>query len=116
MCIRGNEMTAAATLKVGLFGIGLDTYWPQFAGLKERLEGYQAEIAKGIGGLGDVDLVDVGLVDNPERSRTVGAHFREQQVDVIFLYISTYALSSTVLPVAVNCRRAALCRPVLLQS
>ncbi len=27
-------------LKVGLFGIGLDAYWPQFKGLKERLEGY----------------------------------------------------------------------------
>ena len=29
------------TVKIGLFGIGLDTYWPQFHGLKERLEGYQ---------------------------------------------------------------------------
>ena len=27
-------------VRVGLFGIGLDAYWPQFAGLKERLEGY----------------------------------------------------------------------------
>ena len=25
------------SLGVGLFGIGLDTYWPQFAGLKESL-------------------------------------------------------------------------------
>jgi L-arabinose isomerase len=24
-------------LKVGLFGIGLDVYWPQFAGLEKRL-------------------------------------------------------------------------------
>ena len=29
-------------MKIGLFGIGLDTYWPQFDGLKERLEGYLA--------------------------------------------------------------------------
>jgi L-arabinose isomerase len=27
--------------KVGLFGIGLAAYWPQFKGLKRRLEGYQ---------------------------------------------------------------------------
>jgi L-arabinose isomerase len=27
-------------LRVGLFGIGLDAYWPQFKGLKPRLEGY----------------------------------------------------------------------------
>ena len=27
-------------LKVGLFGIGLDVYWLQFAGLEKRLQGY----------------------------------------------------------------------------
>jgi L-arabinose isomerase len=27
-------------LKIGLFGIGLDAYWEQFAGLQQRLEGY----------------------------------------------------------------------------
>ena len=32
-------------MKLGLFGIGLDTYWPQFAGLLDRLTGYQARIA-----------------------------------------------------------------------
>ncbi len=32
-------------VRVGLFGIGLDTYWPQFAGLKERLEGYLGEVS-----------------------------------------------------------------------
>ena len=31
---------AGGGLRVGLFGIGLDAYWPQFAGLKERLKGY----------------------------------------------------------------------------
>lgn len=32
-------------VKVGLFGVGLDTYWPQFEGLLARLTGYQQEIA-----------------------------------------------------------------------
>jgi L-arabinose isomerase len=32
-------------LRIGLFGIGLDTYWPQFSGLKERLEGYLDTVA-----------------------------------------------------------------------
>ena len=32
-------------LRIGLFSIGLDAYWPQFAGLKERLEGYTQEVA-----------------------------------------------------------------------
>ncbi|HEY4984568.1 MAG TPA: arabinose isomerase, partial [Verrucomicrobiae bacterium] len=30
--------------RVGLFGIGLDAYWPQFKGLKRRLEGYVSEV------------------------------------------------------------------------
>jgi L-arabinose isomerase len=85
---------------IGLYGIGLDTYWPQFAGLKEKLEGYQKIIAKQLHSSKDVNLIDVGLVDNPERARSVGSVFMQNQVDVIFLYISTYALSSTVLPVA----------------
>ena len=27
-----------ADVRIGLFGIGLDAYWPQFAGLEERLQ------------------------------------------------------------------------------
>jgi len=30
--------------KVGLFGIGLDTYWPQFDGLLDNLKSYQEQI------------------------------------------------------------------------
>jgi len=33
-------------LKIGLFGIGLDAYWKQFEGLKERLEGYLSIVEK----------------------------------------------------------------------
>jgi L-arabinose isomerase len=93
-------MNAQQPLTIGMFGIGLDTYWPQFPGLKERLEGYQKRIGTIIESCGDVDLVDAGLVDNPDRSRAVGSLFKQKQVDAVFLYISTYALSSTVLPVA----------------
>jgi len=27
-------------LRIGLFGIGLDVYWPQFRALKDRLESH----------------------------------------------------------------------------
>ena len=84
--------------RVGLFGIGLDTYWSQFAGLKDRLEGYQKEIASGLEAL-DVEVCDAGLVDNPDKARKAGDWLREQNVEIIFLFISTYALSHTVLPV-----------------
>jgi L-arabinose isomerase len=85
-------------VRVGLFGIGLDTYWAQFAGLKDRLIGYQKEIAAGLERQ-EVTVCDAGLVDNPDKARAAGDWFREQNVEVIFLFISTYALSHTVLPV-----------------
>lgn len=85
-------------IKVGLFGIGLDTYWPQFKGLLERLEGYQQQIANKMEGFG-AQVVNVGLVDNPEVAREKAQVLKTEDVDILFLYVSTYALSSTVLPV-----------------
>ena len=85
-------------LKIGLFGIGLDAYWHQFVGLKERLEGYVDSVATKLGREG-VEVINLGLVDNPDRAFAAGREFRQADVDVIFLYVTTYALSSTVLPV-----------------
>ena len=85
-------------LRIGLFGIGLDTYWPQFEGLKERLEGYLGTVAGKLARPG-VEIVNVGLVDNPERAYEAGRELRRADVDLIFLHVTTYALSSTVLPV-----------------
>ena len=48
-------------VKVGLYGIGLNTYWDQFEGLFDKLSGYQKEIAGNIEGYG-VEVVDVGIV------------------------------------------------------
>ena len=90
---------AEAVCRLGLFGIGLETYWPQFKGLKERLQGYQRSLAARISALG-AEVVDAGLVDSPDKAREAAKLFREKSVDAIFLYISTYALSQTVLPVA----------------
>src|SRR5512147_3156891 len=85
-------------VKIGIFGIGLDTYWPQFAGLKDRLIGYQQSICNRIK-KENIIVVDAGLVDNLEKSASAANLFLHEGVDLIFLYISTYALSSTVLPV-----------------
>jgi L-arabinose isomerase len=73
-------------IRIGLFGIGLDTYWYQFEGLL----GYQTQIAEKTAALG-VKIVNAGLVDNPDTAR--------QTAELGSLYISTYALSHTVLPV-----------------
>ena len=85
-------------LRIGLFGIGLDTYWPQFSGLKERLNGYLMRVAQKLARPG-VEIVNLGLVDNPDRAHSAGCEFRRADVDMIVLHVTTYALSSTVLPV-----------------
>ena len=54
--------------RVGLFAIGLAAYWPQFPGLKERLEGYYQHIATELSQFADV--VQMGLIDNAPVSYT----------------------------------------------
>ena len=84
--------------RIGLFGIGLDSYWPQFPGLKERLEGYLSVVYGKLGRDG-VEIVNLGLIDTVPKAFEAGHAFRREDVDLIFLHVTTYALSSTVLPV-----------------
>ena len=93
----------ATTLRVGLCGIGLDAYWPQFAGLKERLEGYVRQIARQLEETG-VRVEMLGLVDTPEKGREAGQACRRADVDLLIVYVTTYALSSTVLPMVQRAR------------
>jgi len=85
------------TFKIGLFGIGLDTYWEQFEGLKVRLEGYLSQVESTLASF-HPNIINLGLVDNIDKAFEAGSRFRREEVDLIFLYVSTYALSSTILP------------------
>ena len=71
--------TTKKEVKVGLIGVGLNTYWNQFEGLLSRLTDYQRMIKERMSGL-QATVIDGGMVD--------------------FIFISTYALSSTILPIA----------------
>lgn len=95
-------------LRIGLVGIGLDTYWPQFPGLKERLQSYTARIASRLERDG-IEIVNLGMIDSPERSIRAGHELRQADVDLLFIHATTYALSSTVLPMV---RRAKV--PVII--
>ena len=85
-------------MKAGIFSIGLDTYWDQFDGLLDNLNGYHARIHERIAAMG-ATMVDAGMVDNVEKAGAAADLFKREDVEIIFLFISTYALSSTVLPV-----------------
>ena len=104
-------MTHSIHPRLGLVGIGLDTYWPQFPGLKERLEGYTSRIGDRIAGQveGNAQIVNLGMVDSPERALEAGHELRRADVDLLLIHAATYALSSTVLPMV---RRAKV--PVLI--
>jgi len=85
-------------IKAGLFGVGLDTYWAQFDGLLDNLKKYQHQIKTRIEASG-VEVIDGGMVDNPAKAHAAADLFRSSDIEVLFLYVSTYALSSTILPV-----------------
>jgi L-arabinose isomerase len=86
-------------MKVGLFAIGLDTYWSQFEGLSDHLKQYQEIIKNRISAF-EHEVVDAGMVDNPQKAAEAADLLKKNDVEIVFLYVSTYALSSTVLPVA----------------
>jgi L-arabinose isomerase len=94
--------------RIGVFGIGLAAYWPQFEGLKERLEGYQRRVEERIAAMG-AEVVSAGLVDDAPGARAAGDLFTRENADLIVCYVGTYSTSSQVLP-AVQRRRA----PVLI--
>lgn len=94
--------------RVGVFGIGLAAYWPQFEGLKERLEGYQQDVEARLQEMG-AQVVSAGLVDTAPAAKEAGDLFARENVDLMICYVGTYATSSQVLP-AVQRRRA----PVLV--
>ena len=94
--------------RVGIFGIGLAAYWPQFEGLRERVEGYQRRVEQRVAELGG-EVVSAGLVDSAEGAREAGDRFARAQVDLVLCHAVTYATSSQVLP-AVQAAKA----PVVL--
>ena len=49
-------------------------------------------------------VVNLGLIDTPREAFEAGHAFRQADVDLIFLHVTTYALSSTVLPVVRRAR------------
>ncbi len=101
-------MTRKPQAKVGVFGIGLAAYWPQFEGLRDRLEGFQAGVERRLAHMG-AEVVSAGLVDSAPAAQRAGDLFAAENVDLIVCYVGTYATSSQVLP-AVQRRRA----PVLV--
>jgi L-arabinose isomerase len=84
---------------VGLLGFGLETYWNQFRDLRKTLERYQSVIFEHIS-QSNANILDYGMVDNPEKAHSVSLALRRDDVQLLLVFIATYSLSSTMLPIA----------------
>jgi L-arabinose isomerase len=90
-------------LRIGLAGLGLEAYWSQFAGLEARLKGYVDEVQNKIA-TGSRTVVNLGLIDTPEKSLDAAHKARREDIEILLVYVTTYALSSTVLPLIKRAR------------
>jgi len=86
------------TLRIGLLGVGLDAYWPQFEGLEARLQSYLGKVEQRIHSHTRT-VVNFGLVDSHAKALSAGHACRQQDIDILLVYITTYALSANLLPV-----------------
>jgi L-arabinose isomerase len=91
------DRIAVPQAKIGTFGIGLQAYWAQFPGLKERLVGYQQEIEEKLRASGAL-IVSAGLVDTQPAAQEARGLFSREEVDLVICYVGTYATSSQVVP------------------
>jgi L-arabinose isomerase len=92
--------------RVGLYTIGLQAYWNQFPGLKERLIEYGRFIEKKMAKYGEV--FNFSLVDSESEARSAGEWFNERNVDIVFCHSGTYSTSSAILPVHQICKAPAV--------
>ncbi|PSL36359.1 L-arabinose isomerase [Planomicrobium soli] len=91
----------AKKARIGLYTIGLQAYWSQFPGLKERIEGYGRFLETKMSEFGEV--YNYGLVDTETEARKAGYWFNEKNVDLIFCHSATYSTSSAILPIHQIC-------------
>ncbi|MBM7565934.1 L-fucose/L-arabinose isomerase family protein [Paenibacillus sacheonensis] len=92
---------ARAKARIGVITVGHEPYWGQFPGLREELEGYGREFERMLTGC-DVEVVSAGFVDNLDRSFAAAAMLRAQDVDFLFVNLSTYVTSSSAATAILN--------------
>ena len=69
-------------VKIGLLGTGLDTYWSQFEGLRDTLLTYQEKICSKMEIVDETEVVNVGLIDNTQKSIEAADKLVSEGVDI----------------------------------
>ena len=73
--------TTKKEVKVGLIGVGLNTYWNQFEGLLSRLTDYQRMIKERMSGL-QATVIDGGIVDSPEKATRTAEVLKSEDIEI----------------------------------
>ena len=73
-------------IKVGLFGIGLDTYWAQSFGFPDNLKNYQEQIKTRIASY-RIEVANAGMVDNHVKTPKAADFLKSQDVEIVLLYV-----------------------------
>lgn len=84
--------------RIGIFGVGHDTYWHQFEGLLNGLMGYHAELKKKVEAFG-TEVIDFGMVDTNTKAYEAVTKIKAADVDILFCNMLTYATSSVFAPI-----------------
>src|SRR6478672_1844983 len=91
-------MDDITNLKVGLFAVGLQSYWAQYKNLNPRLLGYLSEVETKLKDF-HPHIVNAGMVDDIDSAYRARSLFHKEDVGLIIIYVTTYALSSTAVAV-----------------
>lgn len=88
-----NKLKETQKARVGLYIVGHPHYWDQFEGLHDRLVNYGNFIENKMSTWGEV--YNFGMVDNEKKAQKAGEWFNEKNVDILFCYSATYAMSAS---------------------
>lgn len=89
------ERRKPLTARIGVFGVGHETYWNQFPGLLEELVGklnYFCSLVE----QRNVAVVNFGMIDNALKASEAVEKIQSAHLDLLFCDMVTYATSATI--------------------
>lgn len=86
------------TANIGVFGVGLATYWHQFDGLLDIMGAKQKTFIEKLKTL-EVEVFDFGLIDSSEKAYEAIPLIQGKSIDLLFVDMLTYSTSETFAPI-----------------
>src|ERR1700709_827076 len=69
--LKSTYMVNDSNLKIGLFAVGLDSYWDQFEGLKDRIDNQLQGVDRKLKSM-HPGIVNAGMVDHIDKAFAAG--------------------------------------------